>query len=223
MTDERDTVVILSGGMDSAVLLAQEKRNGTVVEAITFDYGQRHRKEIEYADAYAFSLGVTWHLITLPLRDVFAGSGSSQVTDEPVPHGHYAEENMKKTVVPHRNLIMLSLAAARARSIGAKWVSYAAHAGDHTIYPDCRPEFVSALNKLLAVSDWEPIGISAPFLALTKGDIAAMGVSIGVPFEHTWSCYEGGLMHCGKCGACTERKEAFAEFELDDPTIYADG
>lgn len=217
----KDSLVIISGGMDSATLLAQLALDDRVREAITFDYGQRHSVEIGYAERLANYYGVQWRPIILPIRELFKGSGSSQVDDKPVPHGHYAAENMKTTVVPYRNLVMLSVAAARARSINAKYVWYGAHAGDHTIYPDCRVEFVDALNKTLIEGDWVTVKIVAPYLDKTKGQIAKLGGDYRVPFGMTWSCYEGGGLHCGLCGACTERKEAFIEAGVEDPTRYA--
>jgi 7-cyano-7-deazaguanine synthase len=127
---------------------------------------------------------------------------------------------MKATVVPNRNMILLSLAAGHAISIQYDTVAYAAHAGDHTIYPDCRPAFADAMEQALKLADWESISLFRPFVNWSKADLVKRGNEIGVPFEHTWSCYAGGEKHCGKCGTCVERKEAFELVGLSDPTCY---
>lgn len=130
---------------------------------------------------------------------------------------------MKKTVVPNRNMILLAVAIAKAVSVGARFVAYGAHAGDHAIYPDCRPEFVEAMKTAAGLADWTKVEILAPFIKSTKADIAKTGARLGVPFEMTWSCYKGGEIHCGKCGTCTERREAFQLAKIDDPTKYEGG
>jgi 7-cyano-7-deazaguanine synthase len=148
--------------------------------------------------------------------------GGSSLTDNSIslPLGHYAEESMKSTVVPNRNMILLSLAAGHAISLKFDTVAYAAHAGDHTIYPDCRPEFADAMENALSKADWNKINLHRPFVKMNKSDLVKLGIELGVPFEKTWSCYAGGKLHCGKCGTCVERKEAFELIGLSDPTKY---
>lgn len=212
--------IVLSGGMDSTVLAHHHAANGDEIRAISIDYGQRHRKELDYAFKVAKRLGAPWHLARL---DSLAAAlpGSSQ-TDKsvPVPEGHYAEESMKTTVVPNRNMILLAVALGHAIAHGCEFVSYAAHAGDHAVYPDCRPEFVQALNGAAALCDWKMVQIISPFIKMSKSDIVRRGNEIHVPFAETWSCYKGGSLHCGRCGTCVERREAFWLAGVNDPTPY---
>lgn len=223
-----ESVVVLSGGMDSATLLYKEyAETGGNCCAISIDYGQRHAIELSRAEALCKGIGVPWQRVDLSnLASVLAGSALT--SDEvPVPHGHYAEESMKATVVPNRNMILLAIATGHAISVGAKRVCYAAHSGDHAIYPDCRNEFADALAGAISLCDWHPVELSRPFVDNTKADIVAFGTTLGVPFEKTWSCYEGGQgaageVHCGKCGTCVERIEAFELAGIPDPTVYAD-
>ena len=215
------TVHVMSGGMDSAVLLydlISDEENE--VKCISFNYGQRHSKELGFAYNLCFGLKVPWCEVDLSdIKKLL--KGSSQTDDSvDVPHGHYEEENMKKTVVPNRNMIMLSLATGYAISSGYDTVSYAAHSGDHAIYPDCRKEFVDALQGAVNLCDWNKVSIYAPFLDKRKEDIAAIGEKLGVPWALTWSCYEGGALHCGKCGTCQERIEAFKIAGIKDTTPY---
>jgi len=216
------SIVLLSGGMDSATLLAQavSQQGADNVTAVAFDYGQRHARELEAAEALAAHYEV--ELVLLDLKGAAAAfAGSSQTSpDIKVPEGHYAEESMKATVVPNRNMVMLSLAAALAISRKAEVVGYGAHAGDHTIYPDCRPEFTQAMKLALLTCDWQTVGLWTPWLHVRKSDICTIGKRLGVPFSVTWSCYKGGEKHCGKCGTCVERREAFAEAGIEDPTEY---
>lgn len=212
-----DNVMLYSGGMDSTVLLYKLKPN---VKALMCNYGQRHRKEIEYARDICIENRIKWDTIDIsaihPLIHKGALSGH-----EPVPEGHYAEESMKATISPNRNMIILSIAVAHAIAIGARNVWYAAHAGDHAIYPDCRPEFVEALDKAIYLGNrWSEIHLVAPFLQMSKSDIVQEGTRYGVPFARTWSCYKGGELHCGKCGTCVERREAFQLAGAEDPTTY---
>lgn len=232
-------VTLLSGGMDSATLLYDLLDDDYEVHALSFDYGQRHRKELGVALALveATSPSVKHDIIklgvlgdggagTFPLADVLSGSS---LTDPsvPVPDGHYAEESMKATVVPNRNAIMLSIAYGVALAEEVDVVTFAAHEGDHTIYPDCRPEFVDALNEALQRgARWDSTDrvpeLMAPFLdrGFDKTAIAKLGAELGVPFHLTWSCYKGGKIHCGTCGTCVERKEAFQLAGVTDPTAY---
>ncbi len=213
------TLLIFSGGMDSTVLLYKLKAQGRDVATLGFDYGQRHKKELEYAAATAKKLGVPFEVADMSgLRNLLRGSSQTDAGVE-VPEGHYADETMKLTVVPNRNMIMLAIAAGHAMSIGADAVAYAAHAGDHAIYPDCRPEFADALDHAISLADWRRVRIERPFIGITKTEIAATGYMLGVPFVDTWSCYKGGALHCGKCGTCVERREALG---AQDPTTYGD-
>ena len=215
------TVLIYSGGLDSTVLLYDLLASGDTVLALSVDYGQRHRSEVEHARRIAESLGVEWQLADLSgIAHLLAGSSltSSEIA---VPHGHYADDNMKQTVVPNRNMIMLSVAAGWAMGRQADRVAYAAHGGDHTIYPDCRPEFAAAVDRAIRLADWHEVQLYCPFIAMTKAEIVARGAKLDVDFGRTWSCYEGGPIHCGKCGTCFERREAFLRAGVSDPTQYA--
>jgi 7-cyano-7-deazaguanine synthase len=203
------TVVIFSGGMDSYTLLNAILAHHEFgeVHAISFDYGQRHNKELIYARNACTELGVSHTVVNL--GDVHALARSALTGDCEVPHGHYEEESMSKTVVPHRNMLFITIACMYADRIGAKTVYYGAHSGDHAIYPDCRPEFVEAMNQVLAASAGAAnVTVEAPFLHLDKGDIASIGADMGLDYDKTWTCYEGGDTPCGKCGACVERAEA---------------
>jgi len=215
------TLVILSGGMDSAVLLAHFLDAGHIVSALSVDYGQRHRIELEHAHALADYYRVPWECADLSaLRPLLAGS--SQTSEVPVPYGHYADASMRVTVVPNRNMILLAVAGAKAIGMAADQIAYAAHAGDHPIYPDCRPEFVDALEAALLLADWQQVRIARPFIRWTKAEICTRGAGLRVPFELTYSCYEGRSdRHCGRCGTCVERREAFTLARVPDPTRYA--
>lgn len=215
----KKVVLVYSGGLDSTVLMYGLLNDGYEVLALGVNYGQRHRKELSAARTLAGIRGVPLQVADLSsLRHLLAGS--SQTDDSvQVPEGHYAAENMKLTVVPNRNMIMLAVAAGYAMSVGAGSVAYAAHAGDHAIYPDCRPEFADAVAQAVALADWRRVELLRPFVGMTKTQVASLGRGLGVPFELTWSCYKGGDVHCGKCGTCVERREALGMF---DPTRYQD-
>ncbi|MBI3468657.1 MAG: 7-cyano-7-deazaguanine synthase QueC [Planctomycetes bacterium] len=214
------TVVIFSGGIDSTVLLHDLHAQGNEALALSVDYGQRHRVELDHARRIAEALGVEWRLADLSaIAPLLAGSSQTS-GDVPVPHGHYAEESMKQTVVPNRNMIMLAVAGGWAISRRADRVAYAAHSGDHTIYPDCRPEFARAMDHALGLADWHRITLHCPYITLTKAQVVARGALLGVDFAATWSCYEGGDLHCGRCGTCYERREAFQLAGVPDPTRY---
>jgi 7-cyano-7-deazaguanine synthase len=197
-------------------------RNSTQdVKAISFNYGQRHARELEFASVVTGRLGVDHKIVDLTgLTGLF---GDSSLTNRAiaVPEGHYTDISMKSTVVPNRNMILLSIAAAWAISAKYDAVAYGAHAGDHTIYPDCRDEFVESCAKTLKLADWHPVEIVRPFVNYTKRDIVLRGAGLGVPFEMTWSCYKGGELHCGACGTCVERREAFVQAGVFDPTSYS--
>jgi 7-cyano-7-deazaguanine synthase len=212
-------VVLLSGGMDSATLLYQEAQNVEGLYALGVNYGQRHMRELVAAQHVANSVGVPFTVVPLMgLRSIL--SASALTSDIPVPEGHYAAESMKATVVPMRNAIFLSVATGYAWSQGAEVVLTAVHAGDHAVYPDCRPPFIDAFNLMaqVACEGFMNPKILAPFVNMTKTEIAALGSALEVPWELTWSCYKGGEVHCGVCGTCFERREALAAF--NDPTEY---
>lgn len=223
----RKVVVSLSGGMDSSVLLARSIEEFDDVLAVSFDYGQRHRRELESAKLIAQHYDVP-HFV-LGLSSVFStaarvGSDSSLLHKSEVPHGHYTHESMTKTVVPNRNMVFLSCLASVALSAKASAIGIAAHNGDHAIYPDCRPKFLHLVEDAIRVgSETSEFSIYSPFIYLSKGDIAKQGFERGVPFEKTWSCYEGQNLPCGRCGTCVERLEAFWDAGQDDPLIYQDG
>jgi 7-cyano-7-deazaguanine synthase len=228
-TPRTKAVVLFSGGLDSTTLLYERMDSGRHVLPISFDYGQRHGRELQHARAIHSTLtherGLD-NISPLIVSDLYAlrhvGRGSSQLGDLPVPHGHYAEESMKATVVPNRNMIMLALATAYAISNGAVEVAYAAHAGDHAIYPDCRPQFSEALRQAIALCDYAsraPLLVT-PFINHSKSDIVVKASAWSVPLHMTYSCYEGGERHCGLCGTCVERKEAFVLAAVEDPTDY---
>jgi 7-cyano-7-deazaguanine synthase len=194
---------------------------GDEVKALSIDYGQRHAKEIERAKALATGLGVGHRVADLrSLAELLGGSALTSAEVE-VPEGHYAEENMKATVVPNRNMILLAVSAGWAISSGYDRVAYAAHSGDHAIYPDCRTEFADALDAAIQLADWREVSLYRPFVDLTKADLVKIGTELEVPFKQTWSCYKGENLHCGRCGTCVERREAFHLAETTDPTTYA--
>lgn len=217
------TVLILSGGLDSSVLayvLANEQKHEVL--ALTVNYGQRHNKEIAAAKAICEGLDIEHQIADLtPIKNLLAGSALTSPEIE-VPEGHYADASMKKTVVPNRNMLLLSIAGAWAISRKADYLAYGAHCGDHAIYPDCRPEFTAAVEKALTLSDWHHVELIRPFITSTKSDIVERGHQLGVPMGITWSCYQGRALHCGRCGTCVERKEAFYMASIPDPTSYED-
>ena len=213
-------VVLFSGGLDSTVLVYDLLNEGADLKLLSIDYGQRHEKELKSSSEIAEFLGLEHEILRLPMLNNLLGG--SALTDPSIllPEGHYAEDSMKATVVPNRNMILLSLAAGHAISLQFDTVAYAAHAGDHTIYPDCRPEFATAMDEALKLCDWNTVSLYRPFVQLSKHDLVRKGKELGVPFEKTWSCYAGNDKHCGKCGTCVERKEAFELVGLLDPTEY---
>lgn len=213
-------VVVYSGGLDSTVLLHQLIREGNEVKAISIDYGQRHRRELSMAAKQAALAQIEHRVADLgTLRDLFSENALTSDTVE-VPSGHYTEESMKATVVPNRNMILLAVAAGWAMSLKFDAVAYAAHSGDHAIYPDCRPEFGDAMGAVIKLADWHPVELSRPFVSMDKTGIVRLGAELGVRFDLTWSCYRGGAVHCGTCGTCVERKEAFTLAQVSDPTVY---
>jgi 7-cyano-7-deazaguanine synthase len=215
------TLVVCSGGLDSVTLAHRIAAERNLVHIVSFDYGQRHRKELEYARRAAQRLAIAHDVVDLV--DVGARLAGSALTEgAAVPDGHYAEETMRVTVVPNRNAIMLAIAVGIAMARGAEAVATAVHGGDHFIYPDCRPSFIEAFAAMerTALDGFAEIAIAAPFLRSSKADIVREGARLGVPFAETWSCYKGGARHCGRCGTCVERREAFDLAGVDDPTAY---
>ena len=221
MTEFMKTVLIYSGGLDSTVLLAHMKSAGYEVNALSVNYGQRHRCELEKATEICANMNISHNIADLSaIQPLIAGSSLTSPHIE-VAEGHYTESNMKSTVVPNRNMILLAIATGHAISIGAAEVAYAAHSGDHAIYPDCRNEFADAMSAAMQLCDWKYIALNRPFVNWTKADIVSRGAELEVPFGKTWSCYKGEALHCGRCGTCIERREAFDLAGVADPTIYA--
>ena len=212
-------VVIFSGGMDSFTVLHKTIRMGYQVYALSFNYGQRHHKELEYAATVCKALNLPHKIIDITAVKGLLG-GSSLTSEIPVPEGHYEEQSMQQTLVPNRNMILLSMAVGYAVSLGADTVFYGAHAGDHTIYPDCRPEFVHKMNDVCAIANYQPIKIVCPYLQVNKVAILTDGLKMGLDYSQTWTCYNGRKKACGKCGACRERLEAFALNQVEDPLEY---
>lgn len=201
------TILIYSGGMDSTTLLYKLLEEGDEVLCLSFDYGQRHKKELKAAAKICAKLTTPHKIINIrSVKNLMGGSALTSNLD--VPEGHYKNKTMRLTVVPNRNMIFLALAIAQAVDLKYDRVAIAVHAGDHAIYPDCRPAFISAMKKAAKVADYRRIDVYAPFLYLSKGQIAKIGAKLGVNFDETWTCYKGLSKPCGKCGACVERLEA---------------
>lgn len=244
-------LVIYSGGMDSFTVLhgvlnaelplrvktdlapldnyvkiaVDHAGQSSYVEAISFDYGQRHGIELQYAMQEMARLCVPHAVISLRnLQGILQGSALTS-PDIAVPHGHYQAETMRKTVVPGRNTIMLSLAMAYAESLimqgkaDTASVWYGAHSGDHHIYPDCRAEYVKAMQETFRLATDGLVDLQVPYLHGDKEQILIDGLGWGLDYARSWTCYEGGLRPCGKCGSCQERAEAFAKIEMDDPLL----
>ncbi|QTH64195.1 7-cyano-7-deazaguanine synthase QueC [Psychrosphaera ytuae] len=212
-------VVIYSGGMDSFTVLNKAIKQGYAVHALTFNYGQRHVKEVEYAKNVCEELNIPHKIVDISaINSIIAGS--SLTDDIDVPEGHYEADNMKQTVVPNRNMILLSLAIGYAVSLEATKVYYGAHSGDHAIYPDCRPEFVKKMQDVAAIANYDAIDIAVPYLNNDKIEILADGIEMGLDYSKTWTCYNGRELACGKCGACQERLEAFEKNNVTDPLTY---
>jgi len=213
-------LVLFSGGLDSTVLATQMKQEAKETRLLSIDYGQRHAKELDHSQKVADHLGLDHEILKLPQLGHILGGSSLTDKSISLPEGHYAEQSMKSTVVPNRNMILLALAGGHALSLGFDTIAYAAHAGDHTIYPDCRPEFANAMDKALGLADWKDLNLHRPYVEMTKSDLVSLGDQLGAPLQLTWSCYAGGEIHCGKCGTCVERKEAFELAKIPDPTKY---
>lgn len=216
-------IVVFSGGMDSTVLAYFAAGFHDRVDLVSVDYGQRHRRELDFAARTAERLGSRHDVLDLSAVGRLL-VGSALTDDVDVPHGHYAADSMRTTVVPNRNALLISAAYAVAVARGATHLLAGVHAGDHHVYPDCRPEFIAALGEALRIGneDHGNVTLEAPFVTHSKTDICRLGGRLQVPFEDTWSCYEGGETHCGRCGTCVERIEAFHDAGVADPTAYAD-
>lgn len=216
----KDSLIIVSGGMDSVTLLTEYKES--IALAVTFDYGSNHaKKEIPMAQLHCERLGIKHIVIPLEFMHQYFKSSLLEGADA-IPEGHYQDENMKSTVVPFRNGIMLAIACGIAESNGLKKVMIANHGGDHAIYPDCRLDFIKAMSEAMTAGTYEGITIDAPYTTITKTDVARHGKELGINYTETWSCYKGGEKHCGKCGTCVERKEALRDAGITDTTEYED-
>lgn len=216
----KDSIIVLSGGMDSVTLLHDCKER--IALAVTFDYGSNHNaREIECARKQCELFDIEHIVIPLSFMGQYFRSSLLSGADD-IPEGHYADDNMKSTVVPFRNGIMLSVACGLAESRDLQHVLIANHGGDHAIYPDCRAGFIEAMSRAMSEGTYEGVDIMAPYTGITKTDIARRGAELGVDYSLTYSCYKGGEKHCGRCGTCVERKEAFADAGLTDPTEYID-
>lgn len=213
-------IVLLSGGVDSVTALYAMKEQHEIAAALSFNYGSKHNaRELECARYHAQRLGVRHEIVELDFMNRVFKSDLLQ-SGGAILEGNYTDENMKSTVVPFRNGIMLAIAAGVAESMECGGIVIAAHAGDHAIYPDCRPGFMAAMQQAIAAGTYNNVQVLAPFIQKNKGDIVRIGHRLGVDYAHTWSCYCGGEEHCGKCGTCVERKEAFALAGVTDPTCY---
>ena len=212
--------VLLSGGMDSVAAFYEVLGKHPVVAALSFDYGSKHNaKEIPFAKLHSDRNGVVHHTIRLDFMNTLFKSDLLKSGGD-IPDGHYAEQTMKQTVVPFRNGIMLAIAAGYAESVEAEGLVIAAHSGDHAIYPDCREPFMQAMASAMGEGTYAKIQLLRPFIDTDKAGIAKLGTELGIDFAETWSCYKGGEIHCGICGTCVERREAFILSRLDDPTAY---
>jgi len=213
-------VVLVSGGMDSVTALYHAAQDHEIVAALSFDYGSKHNhRELPFAAWHCEKLGVRHQVVNLPfINELFQSDLLRSGGD--IPEGHYEADSMKQTVVPFRNGILLSIAAGYAESVEAGGLVIAAHSGDHAIYPDCREEFMRPMAEAIEAGTYADLKIIRPFIDQRKEEIAAIGADLGIDFSQTWSCYKGGEEHCGKCGTCVERKEAFEIAGVVDPTVY---
>ena len=216
----KDSIIVLSGGLDSTTMLYEYRER--IALAVSFHYGSNHNdRELAFAKLHCERLGIQ-HLI-IPLDFIGRYFNSSLLAGaDAIPEGHYNDDNMRSTVVPFRNGIMLAIAAGLAENNGLQYVMIANHSGDHTIYPDCRPEFISAMDAAIDSGTYNNARILAPYTNITKADIARRGKLLKIDYSETWSCYKGGKVHCGKCGTCVERREALQLAGIDDTTEYED-
>lgn len=214
----KDSILIYSGGMDSTTMLYDYK--DAIALAVSFNYGSNHNaKELQCAALHCKRLGTRHIVINLDfMKQYFHSSLLSGA--ESIPEGYYASENMRSTVVPFRNGIMIAIAAGLAEDNGLKRIMLANHSGDHAIYPDCRVDFVEAMNQSCQAGTYQHVELFTPYTQWTKTDIARRGKALGIDYAETWSCYKGGERPCGKCGTCVERREALREAGIEDKTEY---
>ena len=213
-------IVVYSGGLDSFTLLNEAIRSGKDISALSFDYGQKHSKELHFVEKFCTQESIDSKIVDVSsIKELF--QGSSLTDDIDIPKGHYEDDSMKSTVVPNRNMILISLALGYAVTKGAEEVWFGAHAGDHAIYPDCRPEFVEKMDSVARIANYSPIAIKAPYITMSKTEILAIGLNMQLDYGLTWTCYEGKDLACGSCGACHERLESFAANNVIDPIKYS--
>jgi len=213
-------IVVYSGGLDSFTLLNEAIRSGKDVSALSFDYGQKHNKELHFVEKFCAQESIDSKIINVSsIKELFQGSSLTDEID--IPKGHYEDDSMKSTVVPNRNMILISLALGYAVTKKAEEVWFGAHAGDHAIYPDCRPEFVEKMDAVARIANYSPIAVKAPYIAMSKTEILAIGLNMQLDYGLTWTCYEGKELACGSCGACHERLESFAANNVIDPIKYS--
>ncbi len=213
-------IVLCSGGVDSVTALYQAQSEHEVVGVLGFHYGSKHNdRELPYARFHAGRLVIPFRVVELGFMDGLFASNLLRSGGE-IPEGHYAAESMKRTVVPFRNGILLSIAAGYAESVGAGGVLIAAHTGDHTIYPDCRETFMEAMGRAIEEGTYAGVKLLRPFIGCDKAAIVRRGAKLGIDYGRTWSCYKGGPVQCGSCGTCIERREAFQLAGIPDPTEY---
>lgn len=216
----KNIIVLLSGGVDSVTSLYHSMKDFNVVANLTFDYGSKHnKKELEMSVFHSQKLNLKHHIIKLDfIGDLFESALLKSGGE--IPEGHYEDNSMRKTVVPFRNGIMLSIATGLAESIEAKAIVIAAHTGDHAIYPDCRDDFMNSMEQTISYGTYDDIKLLRPFIGLDKSKIIKIGDELNIDYKKTWSCYKGNEIHCGKCGTCVERREAFIKAGVEDPTVY---
>ena len=213
-------IVVYSGGLDSFTLLNEAIRSGKDVSALSFDYGQKHNKELHFVEKFCAQESIDSKIVDVSsIKELFQGSSLMDEID--IPKGHYEDDSMKSTVVPNRNMILISLALGYAVTKEAEEVWFGAHAGDHAIYPDCRPEFVEKMDAVARIANYSPIAVKAPYIAMSKTEILAIGLNMQLDYGLTWTCYEGKELACGSCGACHERLESFAANNVIDPIKYS--
>ena len=217
----RKVVVIYSGGLDSTTLLYHLRAEGNEVKALSVNYRQRHlERELAAAKTICGSLGVEQQIVDLTALVRLFGRNALSDQQVPVPESEYTAPTMQLTTVPNRNMLLLSIGLAWAISLECDAVAFGAHGGEYTPYPDCQPSFAEAMDRAARVCDWHPRQVLAPFVHLDKAGVVCRGAELGVPFELTWSCYKGGAKHCGKCGTCLDRRQAFQRAGVVDPTEY---
>ena len=208
-------LIIFSGGVDSFTLMHTALKKLYYVEAISFNYGQKHVKEISYAKKACQELDVKHEIVNLDIGNIL--SHSALVGRKNIPEGNYDKEKMKQTVVPNRNMVMISVAASLAIKNKLDYLWYAAHSGDHEIYPDCRPEFIAKMSEVLSICDYHKINFEAPFQDLSKSEIIKVGLDMNLDYSKAWTCYEGKEKPCSKCSACLERAASFQANQAKDP------